>query len=82
MTTTCCQNTGHFLLRVADGRSAVERGGTGTFRLGIRALASLYSGFLTPNDLAMLGELTAPAADLALAAAIFGGPAPWLVDMF
>jgi len=76
------ENTGHFLLRVADGRGTVERGGTGTFRLGIRALASLYSGFLTPNDLAMLGELTAPAADLALAAAIFGGPAPWLVDMF
>lgn len=76
------ENTGQFLLRIADGRGTVERGGTGTFRLGIRALASLYSGFLTPNDLAMLGELTAPAADLTLATAIFGGPAPWLVDMF
>jgi predicted acetyltransferase len=76
------ENTGRFVLRVADGRGTVEHGGAGTFRLTIRALASLYSGFLTPHDLVMLGELAAPAADLALAAAIFGGPAPWLVDMF
>lgn len=76
------ENTGRFVLRVADGRGTVERGGAGTFDLGIRALASLYSGFLTPHNLAILGELTAPDADLTLAAAIFGGPAPWLADMF
>jgi predicted acetyltransferase len=76
------ENTGNFLLRVADGRGTVERGGDGTFRLGIRPLASLYSGFLTPRDLATLGELAAPASDLALATAIFAGPAPWLADMF
>lgn len=76
------ENTGRFLLRVAGGRGTVEPGGAGTCRLTIRALASLYSGFLTPHDLALLGDLTAPAGDLAAASAIFGGPPPWLGEMF
>jgi predicted acetyltransferase len=76
------ENSGRYVLRVADGRGVVERGGAGTFRLGIRALASLYSGFLTPHDLAMIGELAAPEQDLRVAEAIFGGAAPWLADMF
>ena len=76
------QNTGRFILRVADGRGAVEPGGAGTFRLGIRALASLYSGFVTPHDLAFLGELVAPESERTVAAAIFGGAPPWLGEMF
>ncbi len=75
-------NNDRFILRVAGGRGTVERGGAGTCRLGVRALASLYSDFLTPHDLAMLGELDANTADLTVAAAIFGGPPPWLGEMF
>ena len=75
-------NNDRFVLRVAGGRGTVERGGAGSFRLGVRALASLYSGFLTPHDLALLGELDATPADLTVAAALFGGPAPWLGEMF
>lgn len=76
------ENSGNLLLRVVAGRGTVERGGAGTFRIGTRALASLYSGFLAPHDLALLGGLDAPPADLASAAAIFGGPPPWLGEMF
>ena len=75
-------NEGRFVLRVADGRGRVERGGQGTFEVDIRGLAALYTGFLTPGDL-VLGQLaTAREADLAVAAGLFAGPLPWMRDEF
>lgn len=75
-------NNGNFRLTVAEGRGRVERGGTGRIKLGIRELAALYSGFMAPAELAAVGEISGPLADLELAGAVFAGPRPWLADMF
>lgn len=73
-------NNGTFVLRVAGGRGEVTRGGTGRLRLDIRALASLYTGYLAPGQLALLGAFDGPEEDLALAALVFAGARPWLGD--
>ncbi len=80
--TILAENSGRYVLRVADGRASVERGGRGELALGIRELAALYSGFAAPAELAVLGSVSGPPAALALATTIFAGPRPWLPDMF
>jgi predicted acetyltransferase len=75
-------NTGSFILRVTGGRGEVVRGGTGRLRLDVRALAPLYTSYLTAAQLASIGALDGPAADLALASLVFAGPQPRLVDAF
>lgn len=76
------ENQGNFLLTVRDGQATVERGGDGTFRLSIRALAPLYSGFLSPAQLVSAGLLVAPPAELAFATSLFAGPVPFMRDHF
>jgi predicted acetyltransferase len=73
-------HAGRWTLRVADGAATVERGGAGRLRLGVRGLAPLFTGYLTPHALAAAGWIDAPTADLERAAALFAGPLPWLRD--
>lgn len=75
-------NNGRFVLHVHAGQAEVEPGGQGQINLGVRELAALYSGFLTPAELQAIGAIAGPAPDLALAAAVFAGPRPWLADVF
>jgi predicted acetyltransferase len=75
-------NNGRFLLEVADGRSRVEKGGRGDMRIDVRALATLYSGYMSPHQLRTAAALEATEPALATCAALFAGPAPWMPDMF
>ena len=50
-------NNGRFVLTVADRRARVRSGGTGQFGLHVRDLATLYSGYLTPQELLAAGSL-------------------------
>jgi predicted acetyltransferase len=75
-------NDGSFILRVSGGRGEVTRGGRGELALDVRGLAPLYSGYLTPHELAGIGYLSGPPAALAAAAQIFAGPEPWMADFF
>lgn len=75
-------NNGRFVLRVADGVAQVVPGGEGSFALHIRDLAALYGGYFTPAELQLARSVTADAASLRIAAALFAGPRPWLPDMF
>ncbi|HTE49389.1 MAG TPA: GNAT family N-acetyltransferase [Kofleriaceae bacterium] len=76
------RNAGRFWLRVADGAAELEPGGAGRLRVDERGLAALYAGFADPITLARLGRLEGEPADLAAAAAVFAGPAPWMREMF
>lgn len=76
------ENNGPFVLEVFGGRARVKPGGTGSFRIDVRALASLYSGFLSPQQLVSLGKIEAPEVDLRRATACFAGPTPSMSDMF
>jgi len=76
------QNQGRFSLSVEGGEGRVERGGDGALRLDVRALAPLYSGLLTPEELRSVGWLDGTPAALESAARIFAGPQPWMPDHF
>jgi predicted acetyltransferase len=75
-------NHGRIILAVQDGRGEVRPGGEGRIQLHVRDLAALYSGFMSPAELRVLGTIEGPDADLALAGATFAGPRPWMPDMF
>ena len=78
-------NGGRYRLEVADGKAGVERvTGTGTadISLGVDALATLYTGHLSPRTMANLELIEASAAALDTATTLFAGPRPWLSDMF
>ena len=76
------QNCGDFVLKVAGGRATVKRGGKGSVRLDIRALARLYTGRYSPWELALAGRLEAGEKDMEKLAPVFAGPMPWLPDEF
>ncbi len=75
-------NRGRWLLRVADGRGTMERGGEGDLRIHAPALASLYTGFRSAEVLAVMGEADGTPASLATASALFAGPAPSMPDSY
>ena len=78
-------NGGRYRLEVADGKAGVERAtGTGMadISLGVNALATLYSGHLSPRTMANLELIEASPAALDTATTLFAGPRPWLSDMF
>ena len=75
-------NAGPIVLSIADGAGHVERGGDARIRLGVRALASIYTGFHRPESLAALGLVESPEDDLRRLGAAFAGAAPAMSDMF
>jgi predicted acetyltransferase len=76
------ENAGRYRLEVSGGSAQVKRGGSGAVRLSERALAALYSGFLSPYELARTHELSADQVSLARLSAIFAGAPPSMADMF
>ena len=77
-------NSGVYALRVRAGKPELARAATGAprVRLGVRPLAALYSGFVSPRELAWAGELQADERALGALAALFAGPAPGIADFF
>jgi predicted acetyltransferase len=65
-----------------NGGAFVLRGGRGALRTGIRGLAAMYSGHLSPAGLALAGMAEGNEEALAAASAVFGGGAPWMTDFF
>lgn len=76
------ENSGNFILSVSNGTGKVTSGGTGDLAIGIRGLATLYSGFFTPRQLHLAGFLEASDTVLDIATQIFAGSPPWLPDFF
>jgi predicted acetyltransferase len=75
-------NNARFILHLENGRASVKPGGKGRIELDVRALASLYTGFLSAEALAATGRLKAEKNDLARATAVFAGQTPSMPDMF
>jgi predicted acetyltransferase len=75
-------NNASFVLRVAGGKGEVARGGRGSVKVDVRGLAPMYTGLLGAEELKATGYIEGPDDELAIATAIFGGPAPWLADFF
>lgn len=75
-------NAGRWTLTVEGGRAEAKRGGKGSFRLDVRALAALFSAHLTPRALAVTGALEASDDELARAETMFASSPPALADFF
>jgi predicted acetyltransferase len=78
------ENTGQYPLRVRAGVAHYEAyAGSLRARLSVGALAALYSGFMSPRELQLAGQLDADAsAQRALALLFAASPAPALADYF
>jgi len=76
------ENTGRFVLTVADGRGAVSSGGSGELKLDIGGLAPLYTGLFNAHQLQIMGLLSGSAAGRAIATQMFAGIPPWTSDFF
>jgi predicted acetyltransferase len=75
-------NNGRVTLAVAGGRGEVREGGEGRIRMHVRDLAAVYTGFATPFEQALMGPVSGPEEDLALAGSVFAGPRPWMAEIF
>lgn len=75
-------NCGLFTIQVEDGRAQIRRGGSGSIRLGIQALGTLYSGFLSATDLSRIGQLNGDQRSIETANLMFSGPDPYCTDTF
>jgi predicted acetyltransferase len=79
----CEWNDGQWRLVVEDREATVERGGDGEIELGIGALSALYTGYMTPAQLAGMGKLRGGGhGERAALAAVFAGPTPWTPDFY
>lgn len=76
------QNARQLVLAVDDGQGQVRDGGRGRVTIDVRGLAALFTGHVSPFDLRAAGYVDAPDGDLETAGLIFGGPAPWMPDIF
>ncbi|NJO39657.1 MAG: GNAT family N-acetyltransferase [Cyanobacteria bacterium CRU_2_1] len=76
------ENSGKFVLSVANGQGNVAQGGKGDLKLDIRGLVPLYTGLFTPQQLQLMGSLEATETGLAIANQLFAGSSPWLPDFF
>jgi predicted acetyltransferase len=77
------ENTGTYGLRVRAGKPELATAASARrARLGARALAALYSGFVSPFELVWAGQLEADERALATLSGLFAGPAPACADFF
>lgn len=75
-------NHGLFILCVSNGKASVISGGRGDLKLTINALAPLYTGLFTAEQLARLGHLTGTAEALQNTTQLFSSSLPWMPDAF
>jgi predicted acetyltransferase len=81
-------NAGQWRLTLTGGvpelgaKGAGSTGAAPSVRLGVGALAALYTGFLSPWELKLAGRLDADEPALATLGLLFSGPAPGSADYF
>jgi predicted acetyltransferase len=77
------ENSGRYRVQVRSGSATVERAqGLGKLRLRATALACLYSGFASAEQLKRAGHIDGDDAAVTALSAGFAGPAPGLCDHF
>ena len=76
-------NAGGYRLVIEGGHGRVERMDNASMRVGVGALASIYTGWWSPAAAATAGQLTgASDRELAALTAAFAGSPPWLNEFF
>lgn len=76
------ENTGPWRVRLRGGKASVAKARAASVRVHTCGLAALYSGFMAPPALRRAGLLQGSDRHDAALAAMFAGPAPYLLDFF
>ncbi|MBX3361776.1 MAG: GNAT family N-acetyltransferase [Phycisphaeraceae bacterium] len=84
---TIPENSGRWLIRIADGRASAARDhstaeSSSVLRLSARAIATLFSGFNTAHQARLLGLADGDDTALSLADSVFARSTPWMSDMY
>lgn len=75
-------NAGKWVITVEGGRATCKRGGRGDVKMHVRQLASVYTGYMSPVQLAQIGLVDGPEDVVERLSAMFAGAAPWMSDSF
>lgn len=76
-------NRGPFRIAAEDGKVVVERANAAVERpVPAWALAAMYTGRSTPEDMARIGAIELDPSATAFLARLFAGPPPWMADFF
>jgi predicted acetyltransferase len=75
-------NAGRWIVHVEDGKAQVARGGNGAIAIDVRALAPLYTGYLSATSMRRLGWLETNDAETQALEEIFRSPMPGMCEMF
>jgi predicted acetyltransferase len=76
------ENDGNWVIDVEGGSGSCERGGDGTVELDVGAMAAVYTGFASPQQLRLVGRVRGPDDAVAALGAMFAGATPSMVDFF
>jgi predicted acetyltransferase len=77
------RNRGPWRVTAADGSVSVEPAtGEPDVTVDVRVLAAMYTGFLSPYELARVGWLKPDDRAVPFLASLFTGPAPFMLDFF
>jgi predicted acetyltransferase len=78
------ENHATFVLSVENGRAAVHRTRSAprAVAIDVRALAALYTGYASAEELRVRGGIDGDDDDLARLTSLFAGPAPWMAEIF
>jgi predicted acetyltransferase len=75
-------NRGPFQVTAEGGKVRVSRTDNRGLLIPVGTLSSLFAGFISPLDLAMVGDLPGDDPALPFLGALFAGPPPWMMDHF
>ncbi|MBL8763785.1 MAG: GNAT family N-acetyltransferase [Phycisphaerae bacterium] len=76
------RNRGPWAVRVRDGRASVERVDRAVCVLDIRGVAPLLTGWMSPEQLRLVGLASGEDAALARIGTVFSGATPAMTEMF
>jgi predicted acetyltransferase len=77
------ENRGPWRVVASDGVVTAERAsGDPDLTIDIRALSAMYTGYLSPFELARVGWLRPHERAVPFLASLFAGPAPFMLDFF
>jgi predicted acetyltransferase len=75
-------NHGLFRLTVSEGKGIVSSGGNGDLQMTINALAPLYTGLFTAEQLVRSYQLSGTIEAIQTATQLFASSIPWMPDAF
>ena len=76
------ENSGRYVVQVADGRATAASGGRGDLTMHARGLATMFSGYRSATQLLQSGLISGDAKAARTADLLFASTGPWTPEMY